>query len=562
MSALREVIAKFGIQVDDAPLQKLNGGIEDAVGMLKKMAGALGAGLALGALKNFAMGLAEEADELNKQSRTLGLSVQALQEWRYAADLSGVSAEDLASTMARLSGGKFDPKAMTKLGVATTDAGGAARDTGMVLEDVADALSKIQNPAERNRLAMGVLGKSYAKMLPLLEGGKDGLGELRKEFAELGGGFSGSFAKQSEDFNDNLTRMKVLWKGVAITLLSAVMPVLLTLSKRFLTLAKPLVATLKHTATLKTLAAAAGIKGLLVLSKAIGPLGQGLKMLLSRFGPLILAFLFLQDFFTFLEGGDSLIGRALENLFGTGTAERVRQWVFAVKREFLGFLDDLKNRPQKLLDDWEVFTTQLKKDVKGLFGDTFGEMLNVAGGMFVTFIDLLTGGWENFEAKTTAIWDGIKLAFGIVWTELQFGFLSVVATVGDAFTSMWNAVLEGASSTVKALRAVLAAAPGTKSMVEGLDRAISSIQSAKGDASMSAAVSSARDAERLQIARQGDAIGSRIAGSTPTVSGGNVTVTVPPGTGADLAQRVGQAAQRGTTQSLRAAKAALVPGQG
>src|SRR6185503_8496876 len=92
---------------------------------------------------------------------------------------------------------------------------------------------------------------------------------------------------------------------------------------------------------------ALGAKGFFALIRALPALAARLigmsasgKALLGRLGLLraafitlgrfvmrtVLPFLLLEDALTFLTGGDSVIGRALDKMFGPGTADQVRQW--------------------------------------------------------------------------------------------------------------------------------------------------------------------------------------------------------------------------------------------
>lgn len=560
MSALREIIARFGISFDTAELKKGNTALENTIGAVKNFAGALGTGLALHAIGEFIIGLTEEADALAKQSAVLGLSLADMQSWNYAAAMQGVSAEALAASLAKLSGGKYDAASLAKLGVTAKKSGGEMKTSGELLEEVGGALSKIDDPTKRNTLAMGVLGKSYAKLLPLFADGSKGLKELRGEFDALGGGFTDDFAKQADDFGDNLDRAKVIWKGVSITIVGSMLPTLLLLSRRFIEVVKPLVVMIKHSEALKTGAIALGVKGLLVLSKAIGPLGAGFRVLAGHILRTVLPLLILEDALTFLSGGDSMIGRALEKFFGAGSSDKVRAWIGSVKTEFLAFIGSIKSGA--ILDDWNLLVATLKKDIRQTLGNDFGDVLNSAGGLFLLFIDLLTGGWDNFTGKSAAAWDAYLLYWKIASVEMQGAFLAVVAVIEDAFAGMWNSVLSGAQGALGVVQRA-ANAVGASDIAQRVGGVISSLESSKGAGDASARASAALSQERLGIASAGDAIGNRLTAGRPDVTNHTeVTVTVPPGTPETMANRVGAAAAAGVAKSNRATYAALNPGKG
>lgn len=549
MSALREILASFSFALDDSGLKKADAALSSTIGTIKEFAGALGAGLGLGAIFHFVNGLTEEADALQKQSDALGLSLAEMQEWNYAAMMQRVSGEALAKTLGKLSGGKYDKKALAELGVAAEESGGKMKSGTDLLEDVAEALSKIDDPAKRNGLAMKVLGKSYLQLMPLLQDGAKGIEELKKEFDDLGGGFSPEFAKESDAFGDNIDRMKTVWKNLMILVVGRVLPTLVTLSSRLFQLAAPVMNLIKHGKLLETAFAAVALKGVLFLSGKIGPLGSALKMLSKEFFKVVLPLLVLEDLLVFLAGGDSVIGRLLEKLGGKGTADKVRAWVGDVKKEFLGFIDDLKSRPEKLADDWQVFTTALSADIKSLFGDTFGEMLNIGGGFFVTFIDALTGGWDNFATKTGATWDEFVLMFKIVQHEIAGGFVEMYAGIADGWISILNGLVSGAQMALRMVGKV-AHAVGADSASKAIGDVAKGLEYEKGDANLAERVAKARYIDRTSLAGQYDNIQARFNGTSEVHAPVQVNVTVPAGTPADMAKRVGDAAANGTTKGI------------
>ncbi len=178
----------------------------------------------------------------------------------------------------------------------------ATRPTSSRMSPTRCSRSRIP-PSEIGRPSR-VLGKSYATMLPLLADGSKGIKELRADFDALGGGFDADFAKRADEVGDNLDRMKVLGKNLSITILSAVLPTLVDLSRGVVSLAKPMIAMLKNSQLIKAGAIALGVKGFMALSRAIGPLNLALRGLMFRVLPLVAAFLLFEDALTFLSGGD------------------------------------------------------------------------------------------------------------------------------------------------------------------------------------------------------------------------------------------------------------------
>jgi len=84
------------------------------------------------------------------------------------------------------------------------DASGKLKSGNEAFLEVADAVAKIQNPAERSAMAMKVFGRAGSEMLPMLEGGKEALKGYIDEARRLGLIYTDEDAKRGAAFNDQL----------------------------------------------------------------------------------------------------------------------------------------------------------------------------------------------------------------------------------------------------------------------------------------------------------------------------------------------------------------------
>lgn len=75
---------------------------------------------------------------------------------------------------------------LQKLGVATQDASGRTRSFNDILLDVADKFSTMPNGAEKTAAAIDLFGKQGAKLLPVLNKGRQGIEELQDRADKLG----------------------------------------------------------------------------------------------------------------------------------------------------------------------------------------------------------------------------------------------------------------------------------------------------------------------------------------------------------------------------------------
>lgn len=188
---------------------------------------ALGAGLAL---KQFA----SQIDDIAKQSRVLGFTAAQLQELQFAASQTGVSASELETGFRRFSksiseastGLSTPMKAFEALGVSVTNADGSLRGTDEILNDVANGMSEMQNPADAARVAMDLFGRSGAGMVNMLSGGSEKLDEMRGQFSELTIALTGPQAKAVEAANDRFDLLRRIFNSVGQQITSAVLPAL------------------------------------------------------------------------------------------------------------------------------------------------------------------------------------------------------------------------------------------------------------------------------------------------------------------------------------------------
>lgn len=129
-----------------------------------------------------------------------GTSVEALARYQLAAKQSGTDIETVAKAMGKLS------VFMAQNSEEAASLGITARDPAKALAQLADVLAKVEDPAQRNALAMKVLGRSYTDVMPLLAQGGD---ELRKQ-ADAAGPYAkgmADLADKADRFNDALAAL-------------------------------------------------------------------------------------------------------------------------------------------------------------------------------------------------------------------------------------------------------------------------------------------------------------------------------------------------------------------
>ena len=172
-------------------------GLETSARGINGVLAGLGAGVTVGGLATFVKGTIDSADAMNDMAIRTGTSVEALARYQLAAKQSGTDLESLSQAMGKLS------VYMAKNADEAARLGITAKDPVDAFAQLADVIGQVEDPAQRNALAMRVLGKSYAEVMPLLAQGGDAL----REQAAAAGPYAermATLAKAADEFNDSL----------------------------------------------------------------------------------------------------------------------------------------------------------------------------------------------------------------------------------------------------------------------------------------------------------------------------------------------------------------------
>lgn len=183
---------------------------------------------------------------LNDTAQKLGVNVQFLQKFRFAAEQSGVSIEtaDMAlqrftRRVAEAAQGTGEARgALAQLGIQIRDTNGGLRPMEDILFDVADGIANTTSEAERVRLAFKFFDSEGVALVNTLQGGSDALKEMFGEAAALGFVLSADSAQGVKDFDDALTNLKVLLTGVINQLTAALAPALEEVTEAFIEFVK------------------------------------------------------------------------------------------------------------------------------------------------------------------------------------------------------------------------------------------------------------------------------------------------------------------------------------
>lgn len=205
-------------------------------------AGVAVAGLAFSQAMSAAKGAVAAFDEVAESADHIGVATDALQELRFAADLSGVGAAGMDKALEKLSrkageaaaGVDEAEKTFKRLGVSVLDAGGDIKTADKLLEELAGRFAAMESPAERAATAAKLFGdEAGGKMAAMLAQGGDAVAKLRSEARELGVVIDEHVLRQAGETADELDKLaRVINVNVNAALVDLA-PILVDLAKHF-----------------------------------------------------------------------------------------------------------------------------------------------------------------------------------------------------------------------------------------------------------------------------------------------------------------------------------------
>lgn len=210
-------------------LGKIRASAKSAVGAFKGLSsvtgivGSVGTALAGSAIGKFLLDYTSSSEEIGNLSAQIGISAEALQELRFAADMADISVEEIDGALQKFS---------VSLGQARAGTGKLASfiqrvdPTGKLLKQFRNAAStedafdlavrsmeKVQDPSRRAALAVALFGKEVGPKMARLAGeGAAGLKALREE-ARKYGIRSNESIRDAQRFEDSFKRLKRAAKG-------------------------------------------------------------------------------------------------------------------------------------------------------------------------------------------------------------------------------------------------------------------------------------------------------------------------------------------------------------
>lgn len=219
-----------GVNRAGQAMKKMEGdvrGLRSGLNMLTAIQGAqlfgqitAGISRAVGSFMSMAGAQAEVIDNTSKLAARLGFTYGELAGLGFAADLSGVSMDQLGAAITKsdlafvkaANGSKQARAAFDRLGLSVDDLQGLSSSERF--DAIARSIAGIPNESERAAAAIAIFGKSGASLLPLFAGGVDAIAEARAEAERFGLNLTNMQGTNVEAMSDAFTRAQQAIAGV------------------------------------------------------------------------------------------------------------------------------------------------------------------------------------------------------------------------------------------------------------------------------------------------------------------------------------------------------------
>ena len=388
----------------------------------------------LGAAKLFA----SVGDQLDKMRVRTGMSAQTLSELGYAADVSGVSLEQLDRGLTGMS------RFAAALEAGSTEARDALRDLGISAEDfmravpekrfklIADGISRMDDASRRAVTAMQIFGRSGYELLPMLAGGSAAIEAMQQEARELGITLTDEDVTAAAAMNDAMYRLRRQLRAVIEQIGTAFASAILTLQKRVAPLLVSFIRWIRANKGLVvsvfTLASATFALGLAlaIVGAVISGIGKVFAVLRGSIVLAGIALGLLMKLFGLLLNPTTLViaaivALAVSLLYLSGVGRTVLAWL---SERFKTLASDAK-------DAWHGIADALASGNIGLAAKILWLTLKME--------------WKRGIHFLNGLWVGAKKFFMSLWTDAVYAVASRLINAWAKLQTAWGETVRGFS---------------------------------------------------------------------------------------------------------------------
>lgn len=218
MTVVEELVSVLGLEIGSdvmSTLAKFQATVSEGIAGLATLGG-----VAAAAFAGIVVSVAHVGDEVGNMAEQLGVSTDALQELRYAADQSDVSFDTLTGSMKFLSKNAYEAATGSKeameafAGIPLRNANGQLKTADQLLFATADRFRELKDPIKQTNLAMKVFGRGGMAMLPMMKASQEELEGFIDDAHELGYVLDKETIAASDRFDKSWKRLRSSLEGV------------------------------------------------------------------------------------------------------------------------------------------------------------------------------------------------------------------------------------------------------------------------------------------------------------------------------------------------------------
>jgi hypothetical protein len=237
---------QFIIEVQDngsATIKQFGKNVQETTGQIDKMGSALNvikwasivslvreATAAFKELYSGAREIATLTNEIDKNSKIVGMSTTQYQQWTYAARMADVNAEELTKgfrllsrNMSEASQGSGNANdAFQAMGLSVTGTTGQLKPLDVMMKEIMNKFAGWADGPQKIALALALFGRSGEALIPLLNKGAIGFEELAREAQKLGIILDPDLIKAGSATEDILKRLEAQLLATKLSLVPLV----------------------------------------------------------------------------------------------------------------------------------------------------------------------------------------------------------------------------------------------------------------------------------------------------------------------------------------------------
>ncbi len=153
---------------------------------------------------------------LQDMANQIGFTSEQLQELASIGKANGIEIGELQLSLINFNrrlgeaaqGSGELKKSLDRYGIAIKDARGQTRPMIDVMNDVADAIANAKDHSEASVTSYNAFGRAGGKLIPIFQGGKEGLDAFREAAREAGEVMNGALVQEAARANSSLTGLK------------------------------------------------------------------------------------------------------------------------------------------------------------------------------------------------------------------------------------------------------------------------------------------------------------------------------------------------------------------